>query len=437
MSLPWCECISRVRLMDPILATGQVEKLVGMVVEVAGLNAAIGSQCRVKLSCNNVKMCEVVGFRGSTALVMPYGDMQGLERGQKVSVLTHAPEVPVGDNLLGRVVNGMGEPIDNGPLLQNMMHQRVLASPPPAMSRQRIVKKLDTGVRSIDSLVTVAQGQRLGIFSGSGVGKSVLLGMLARNARTDVNVVALIGERGREVREFIERDLGPEGLARSVVVVVTSDESAVMRVRGAETASAIAEFFRARGQNVMLLMDSLTRYAMALREIGLAAGEPPTTKGYTPSVFAALPRICERAGWSDKGCITAFYTVLIEGDDIHDPVGDAVRSILDGHIMLSRDLARDNHYPAVDVLGSISRLRSSVVDDSVVETGTRIFRWLKAYEDNRDLINIGAYVLGSDPLVDQAIAKRGAIRNFLCQKIDEPSTWDETLQALKTIAEVD
>jgi flagellum-specific ATP synthase len=436
MSLPWSDCIQRVKTMDPVQATGRVEKLVGMIVEVAGLNASIGSQCRIKLTNNSFKTCEVVGFRGPTALVMPYSDMQGLERGQKVSLLAGTPVVPVGDALLGRVLNGMGEPIDDGPLLKNMQHQPIVSAPPAAMTRRRVEERLETGIRSIDSLVTVAKGQRLGIFAGSGVGKSVLLGMLARNARTDVNVVALIGERGREVREFIERDLGPEGLARSVVIVVTSDESAVMRARGAETASAVAEHFRAQGQNVMLMMDSLTRYAMALREVGLASGEPPTTKGYTPSVFAALPKLCERAGWSDRGSITAFYTVLIEGDDIHDPVGDAVRSILDGHIMLSRDLARDNHYPAVDVLGSISRLRTSVVNDDVLDAGAVLGRWMKAYEDNRDLINIGAYVTGSDPLVDQAIAKRDTLRGFLCQKVAERADWSDSIQALREIAEV-
>ena len=264
-------------------------------------------------------------------------------------------------------------------------------------------------------MVTVARGQRLGIFAGSGVGKSVLLGMLAREAAVEVNVLALIGERGREVREFIERDLGPEGLARSVVVVVTSDESAVMRAKGAETAMTIAENFRDADHDVLFMMDSATRYAMALREIGLAAGEPPTTKGYPPSVFAALPRLCERAGWSAVNAMTAFFTVLIEGDDIHDPIGDAMRSILDGHVMLSRDLAREHHYPAVDVLGSISRLRNEVVPEDDLEAGSRLLRWLKALEDNRDLVNIGAYVPGSDRVLDEALAHRDDIRHFLVQ----------------------
>lgn len=285
----------------------------------------------------------------------------------------------------------------------------------------------------MDSLVTVARGQRLGIFAGSGIGKSVLLGQLARRAQADVNVLALIGERGREVREFIERDLGPEGLARSVVVVVTSDESAVMRSKGADTAMTIAEAFREGNQNTLFLMDSATRYAMALREIGLATGEPPTTKGYPPSVFAALPRLSERAGWSAVNAMTAFFTVLIEGDDIHDPIGDAMRSILDGHVMLSRDLARQNHYPAIDVLGSISRLRKEVIGEAELADGVRVVKWLKALEDNRDLINIGAYVAGSDPLVDEALAKEEQLMGFLRQRPDETAEMAETWSGLREL----
>ena len=287
--------------------------------------------------------------------------------------------------------------------------------------------------RTIDSLVTTGRGQRLGIFSGSGVGKSVMLGMLARQTESDVNVLALIGERGREVREFLDRDLGPEGLARSVVIVVTSDESAVMRAKGAETAMTIAEDFRDRDRNVLFLMDSATRYAMALREIGLAAGEPPTTKGYPPSVFAALPRLCERAGWSAVNAITAFFTVLIEGDDIQDPVGDALRSILDGHVMLSRDLARRHHYPAVDVLGSVSRLRHDLVTPADRKAAERLTAWLKKLEDNRDLVSIGAYAPGSDPMLDEALAKENELTAFLTQTAQEPTTLDDTLGRLRAL----
>ncbi len=434
MSLSWQHCIESVQTMDPIRVTGRVEKIIGLIVEATGLNVSLGSICSITDSHGDESIhAEVVGFRGGTALLMSYGSMEGLARGQKVSLISERLRVPVGEELLGRVIDAMGRPIDGGPPLKNMHEQPVTAKAPEAMSRRRIDQHLTTGIRSIDSLITVAQGQRMGIFAGSGVGKSVLMGMLARNAEIDVNVVALIGERGREVREFIERDLGPEGMARSVVVVVTSDESAVMRARGAETAMAVAEYFRDRNRNVLMMMDSLTRYAMALREIGLAAGEPPTTKGYTPSVFAALPKLCERAGWSDQGSITAFFTVLIEGDDIHDPIGDAVRSILDGHIMLSRDLAREGHYPAIDVLGSVSRLRQEVTPEELITSGRVLVRWLKAYEENRDLINIGAYVAGSDPVVDGAIKNQDAIRAFLCQSIDEPAPWDESARGLLTL----
>jgi flagellum-specific ATP synthase len=286
-------------------------------------------------------------------------------------------------------------------------------------------------------MITTGRGQRMGIFSGSGVGKSILLGMLARNAESEVNVLALIGERGREVKEFLERDLGPEGLARSVVVVVTSDESAVLRAKGADTAMTIAESFRENDQSVLFLMDSATRYAMALREIGLAAGEPPTTKGYPPSVFAALPRLCERAGWSDINSMTAFFSVLIEGDDIQDPVGDAMRSILDGHIMLSRDLARRHHYPAVDVLGSVSRLRNDVVQANDIEAGAQLMGWLKVLEDNRDLINIGAYVAGSDPILDQALEKENAIKSFLTQGMSDGYPATESMSGLLQLTELE
>jgi FliI/YscN family ATPase len=375
-----------------------------------------------------------VGFRGNTLLVMPYQDAAGVAPGQVATVVSKQLTVPVGNELLGRIVNGLGQPLDGGPSLGSLARRRLTASPPPALTRQRKAEILPTGIRAVDSLISTAKGQRLGIFAGSGVGKSVLLGMLARHARVDVNVVALIGERGREVKEFIERDLGPEGLARSVVVVVTSDESAVMRAKGAETAMTIAEWFREADREVLFLMDSATRYAMSLREIGLAAGEPPTTKGYPPSVFAALPRLCERAGWSAVNAMTAFITVLIEGDDIHDPIGDAMRSILDGHLMLSRDLARESHYPAIDPLGSISRLRQDVLDGQSLAAGTKVMQWLKALEDNRDLINIGAYAAGSDPLVDQALAKFADMRSFLKQDVGEYADLTESLAKLQQLA---
>jgi FliI/YscN family ATPase len=334
------------------------------------------------------------------------------------------------------VIDGLGRPLDGGPSLAGLPHTVLGGAAPAPLNRIRSTEILGTGIRSIDSLITTVRGQRMGIFSGSGVGKSILLGMLARNAEAEINVLALIGERGREVKEFLERDLGPEGLSRSVVVVVTSDESAVLRAKGADTAMTIAESFRDHGQSVLFMMDSATRYAMALREIGLAAGEPPTTKGYPPSVFAALPKLCERAGWSDTNSMTAFFSVLIEGDDIQDPVGDAMRSILDGHIMLSRDLARQHHYPAVDVLGSVSRLRHDALGPQDLEAGARLLAWLKALEDNRDLINIGAYVAGSDPVLDQALAKEGEIKTFLTQGLGEGHAASAALSGLRQLTGV-
>jgi FliI/YscN family ATPase len=432
MSLPWSDCQERISRLDPIRQVGRVANLVGMVVEVSGLPAPVGAVCRIEIGRDQPPLlCETIGFRDDTLLAMPLSEAGGIAPGQRVTLLCSRLTVPVGERLLGRVLNGLGEPIDGGPSLSNLPQQSLAGNhPPPALSRRRTSEVLPTGLKALDSMVTAARGQRMGIFAGSGVGKSILLGMLARQARVDVNVLALIGERGREVREFLERDLGPEGLARSVVVVVTSDESAVMRTKGAETAMTIAEQFREAGRDVLFLMDSATRYAMALREIGLAAGEPPTTKGYPPSVFAILPRLCERAGWSAVNAMTAFFTVLIEGDDIHDPIGDAMRSILDGHVMLSRDLARQGHYPAIDVLGSISRLRNEVVDPLTIEAGNRLIAWLKALEENRDLVNIGAYVSGSDPILDVALTRQDAIREFLTQTVGEGIALDETRRRL-------
>ena len=432
--LSWNKCFAGVRETDPIRCVGRVSNLVGMVVEIDGMTAPVGSVCQIETGrCAPPVQCEVVGFRDHTLLVMPYGDAEGVAPGQPPPQVARQQTVPGGPHLLGIILDGLGRPIDGGPSLATAPRHRLGSAPPRALTRQSAMTALPTGVRAMDSLVTVARGQRLGIFAGSGIGKSVLLGQLARRAQADVNVLALIGERGREVREFIERDLGPEGLARSVVVVVTSDESAVMRSKGADTAMTIAEAFREGNQNTLFLMDSATRYAMALREIGLATGEPPTTKGYPPSVFAALPRLSERAGWSAVNAMTAFFTVLIEGDDIHDPIGDAMRSILDGHVMLSRDLARQNHYPAIDVLGSISRLRKEVIGEAELADGVRVVKWLKALEDNRDLINIGAYVAGSDPLVDEALAKEEQLMGFLRQRPDETAEMAETWSGLREL----
>jgi FliI/YscN family ATPase len=433
----WSEIQRAVDAADTIQPVGRVTNLVGMVIEVAGLTAPVGSLCRIQAGRNEPDVpCEVIGFRNDTLLVMPYQQTRGVATGCRVDLLAREMNVPVGPLLLGRVIDGLGRPLDGGPSLAGLPRRQLGGKPPAALHRKTSHEIMGTGIRAIDSMVTTARGQRVGIFSGSGVGKSVLLGMLARNAQSQVNVLALIGERGREVREFLERDLGPEGLARSVVVVVTSDESAVLRAKGADTAMTIAESFRENDNSVLFMMDSATRYAMALREIGLAAGEPPTTKGYPPSVFAALPRLCERAGWSGVNSMTAFFSVLIEGDDIQDPVGDAMRSILDGHIMLSRDLARRHHYPAVDVLGSVSRLRNDVLGREDILAGARLLSWLKALEDNRDLINIGAYVAGSDPVLDQALARENEINSFLTQEVHEGHATAECLAGLRRLAEV-
>jgi len=433
--LAWNDCRAQIRGTETIRPVGRVANLVGMVVEIAGLAAPVGALCRIEVGRNRAPiLCEAIGFRDDTLLVMPLGKAEGIAAGQPATLISTRLSVPVGDGLLGRIVDGLGRPLDGGPPLTGAPHAPLDGGRvPAALTRRRTGKILPTGLRAIDAVLTVARGQRMGIFAGSGVGKSILLGMLARQAEVDVSVLALIGERGREVREFVERDLGPEGLARSVVVVVTSDESAVMRAKGAETAMTIAERFREADRHVLFLMDSATRYAMALREIGLAAGEPPTTKGYPPSVFAALPRLCERAGSSAINAMTAFFTVLIEGDDIHDPVGEAMRAILDGHLFLSRDLARRGHYPAVDVLGSISRLRNEIVPAQTLVAAKQVLQWLEVIEQNRDLVSIGAYAAGSDPLLDTALAKQDAIRQFLTQGVDEGSDLHDTLDGLNRL----
>jgi len=433
----WTELDEAIRKADTIRPVGHVTNLVGMVIEVEGLAAPVGSLCRIHAGRHEpYVLSEVIGFRDETLLVMPYQHTRGVATGRRVDLVSAKMTAPVGRRLLGRVIDGLGRPIDGGPSLAGLPQKALGGKPPSPLNRKDSTEILGTGIRSIDSMITTARGQRMGIFSGSGVGKSILLGMLARNADSQVNVLALIGERGREVKDFLERDLGAEGLARSVVVVVTSDESSVLRAKGADMAMTIAESFRENDQSVLFMMDSATRYAMALREIGLAAGEPPTTKGYPPSVFAALPRLCERAGWSEVNSMTAFFSVLIEGDDIHDPVGDAMRSILDGHIMLSRDLARRHHYPAVDVLGSVSRLRNDVVADEDIEAGARLMAWLKVLEDNRDLIKIGAYVAGTDPMLDQALERESEINSFLTQSVTDGHPAADNMAGLRQLTGV-
>lgn len=419
---------------------GKVVQVVGMVVEASGPNAPVGDICLVypggsQLERQRAIPCEVVGFREGRILLMPYGEMRGIQPGSKVVATRSQSLSQVGEELLGRVIDGTGNPMDDlGPTGCRRKYPLYGREINP-IGRSRIREPLTTGIKAVDSLLTCGKGQRMGIFAGSGVGKSVTLGMIARYTSADVNVIALIGERGREVREFIERDLGEEGLARSVVVVSTSEKSPLVKARGALVATTVAEYFRDQGKDVLLLMDSVTRFAMALREVGLAIGEPPTTKGYTPSVFAALPRLMERAGMGEGGVgsITGLYTVLVEGDDMNDPVADTVRSILDGHIVLSRDIAARAHYPAIDVLVSASRLMNEVCSPEHRRAASRLRRLLAAYRTAEDLINIGAYQRGSNPDVDEALDKRAAIEEFLTQGVEDSWTFDRTFQALQAL----
>lgn len=419
---------------------GKVVQVVGMVVEASGPNAPVGDICLVHpegttLDREKVIPCEVVGFREGRILLMPYGDMRGIQPGSRVLATRTQSVSQVGEALLGRVIDGTGNPIDGlGPPRCRRKYPLYGREINP-FARSRILEPLSTGIKTIDALLTCGKGQRMGIFAGSGVGKSVTLGMIARHTAADVNVIGLIGERGREVREFIERDLGEEGLARSVVVVSTSEKSPLVKARGALVATTVAEYFRDQGKDVLLLMDSVTRFAMALREVGLAIGEPPTTKGYTPSVFAALPRLMERAGMGEegRGSITGLYTVLVEGDDMNDPVADTVRSILDGHVVLSRDLAARNHYPAIDVLTSASRLMMDIAGPDHRRLAARMKRLLAAYRGAEDLVNIGAYQRGSNPDVDDALDKRTAMEEFLVQGVDEPWSLEQAVAALAEI----
>jgi flagellum-specific ATP synthase len=404
---------------DLCTARGRVTNLIGLVIEASGLRAEIGELCLIEAGRQRTTVpSEVVGFRDGRTLLMPLGEMHGIGPGNAV-VATEKPfRIEVGEQLLGRVVDGLGQPIDGGPALEDGILRSTAGAPPDPLRRSRIVDRLSLGVRALDGLVPCGRGQRLGIFAGSGVGKSSLLGMIARATQADVNVICLVGERGREVRDFIEADLG-EALARSVVIVATSDEPALVRIKAAFTATTIAEAFRDAGSHVLLMMDSVTRFATAQREVGLAIGEPPTTRGYTPSVFAQLPRLLERAGTAEVGSITGLYTVLVEGDDMNEPVADAARSILDGHCVLSRDLAHLGHYPAVDVLESVSRLANEITSADVRAAAAALRETLAVYHAKEDLISIGAYPPGSDPRVDYAIAKRPAVEAFLRQAVAE------------------
>ena len=413
---------------------GRVTKIIGLTVESLGPNVKLDELCSISTPDRKVTiLAEVVGFREDKILLMPLDEVSGIGPGCIVEAIGHELRIPVGEKLLGRVVDGLGKPIDGlEPIYTKDMYPIDRGAPDP-LSRSRIKEVLPLGVKAVDGLLTVGKGQRVGIFAGSGVGKSTLLGMIARNTKADINVIALIGERGREVREFIEKDLGEEGLKRSVVVVATSDKPALIRQKAAKTATAIAEYFRDQGRDVMLMMDSLTRFSMAQREIGLAIGEPPVSRGYTPSVFAVMPKLLERAGNSDVGSITALYTVLVDGDDMNEPITDTARGILDGHIVLSRKLANRSHYPAIDILQSISRVMSDVAEKEHIMAANKLKATLSIYNDAEDLINIGAYIKGSNPEIDHAIGKIAAVKDYLTQYTDERFEFDDEVETLKVI----
>lgn len=414
---------------------GKVSRVVGLTIEADGPDVSIGNCCKINTRDNKSVLAEVVGFKDKKILLMPYGDIEGVSLGNTVEGTDYPLAVKVSDQLLGRVLNGLGEPMDHkGPLVFKKEVSTTNTAPDP-LSRNRIKDQISLGVKAIDGLLSIGKGQRVGIFAGSGVGKSTLMGMIARNTTADINVIALIGERGREVKEFIEKDLGEEGLKRSVLVIATSDQPALVRLKAAEVATSIAEYFREQGKDVLLLMDSLTRYAMAQREIGLAIGEPPVSRGYTPSVFSIMPKLLERAGNSDKGSITGLYTVLVDGDDLTEPVTDTARGILDGHIVLSRKLANKNHYPAIDVLASVSRVMSDIVSKQHKSNAFEIKKLMGVYSDAEDLINVGAYVKGSNEDIDIAIEKHKEIIQFLTQSTEDKFTLDEVSSAMNSILE--
>ncbi len=412
---------------------GKVTQVIGLIIQVEGLEVFIGELCEILIkSSDKVVPAEVVGFRGHTVLLMPLAELEGIGPECLVRPTGKSLKVKVSDDLLGRTLDGLGNPMDKNISIEGKFYD-INRKPPNPFERRKIEKVMSTGIKAIDGTLTCGEGQRIGIFAGSGVGKSTLLGMMAKYSDADVNVIALIGERGREVLEFIQNDLGPEGYKKSVVVCATSDQPPLVRLKGAFVATTIAEYFRDQGKKVVLMMDSVTRFAMAQREIGLATGEPPTTRGYTPSVFALLPKLLERSGMSKNGSITAFYTVLVEGDDMNEPIADAVRGILDGHIILSRKIAAKNHFPAIDIQNSVSRIMKEIVSEEHYETAGKLKENLAIYSDSEDLINVGAYIKGSNPIIDKAIDLNIPINDFLKQGIDEKYSYVETLEILKSL----
>ena len=413
---------------------GRVTRVIGQIVEATALEVAVGEVCRILVNGETGVLAQIVGFHDRGIMLMPLGDLDGIHPGDAVVPLGRSLYADVGDGLIGRVLNGLGRPIDSDRPISRDKRYPLNAEPPGPLERSRIEAPLTTGVRAIDGFITIGRGQRIGIMAGSGVGKSVLLGMIARRTSADVNVIALLGERGREVREFIERDLGPEGLSRSVIIVATSDQPAVVRATGALVATAIAEYFRDAGRDVLLMMDSVTRVAMAWREVGLSIGEPPATKGYPPSVFASLPRLLERAGTGRRGSITGLYTVLVEGDDFNEPVADAARSILDGHIVLSRKLANQKHFPAIDVLDSVSRVRDQVTDRADLDASNSLLALEATYRAQEDLITVGAYKAGTDKQLDAAIRIRPDLLSILRQRPEEGSDLAGTRELVRLLA---
>jgi len=426
--------LQQLKPFENVVLSGRVKKIIGLTIEADNPLLSIGTRCEIVGSNNKRILSEIVGFKDDRIILMPYGNIDGINPGSIVKNISKGNVVKVSENLLGRILDGLGNPIDGKGSLSDFVYSPVYNDAPEALEREIIKTVLPVGISAIDALITLGRGQRTGIFAGSGIGKSVLLGMIARNTEADVNVIALIGERGREVKEFIENDLGEEGLKRSVVIVATSDQPALIRKLGAFVAMTVAEYFRKLGKHVLFMMDSITRFAMAQREIGLAVGEPPTTKGYTPSVFGLLPKLMERAGTKrGEGSITGLFSVLVEGDDLNDPIADAVRSIIDGHIVLNRDLAARNHYPAIDVMMSTSRLMKEIVTPKENDAAGKFRDLLSAYNEGEDLINIGAYKKGSNKRIDEAVDKIDKINKFLRQGIDKKVNFTTSFNNLKKV----
>lgn len=423
---------SMIRNADPYSYFGKIDKVIGMMIESNGPECKVGDLCKIHgHGSKKYVSAEVVGFRGNRVLLMPYEEPEGISSGNLVEATHASLKIGMSENLIGRVINAVGQPIDEGGPIDFDTQYEVQSISSNPLSRPRIHDVLEFGIKAIDGLLTIGKGQRMGIFSGSGVGKSTLLGMIARNVKADVNIIALVGERGREVREFLERDLGEEGLARSVLVVATSDQPPMQRMKCAMVATTIAEYFKDLGKDVLLMMDSLTRFAMAQREIGLATGEPPVARGYTPSIYSMMPKLLERTGNFENGSITGIYTVLVEGDDVNEPISDTVRGIIDGHIVLSRKIAMRNHYPAIDVLGSVSRLMNDIAEKEQLEAAGKLRNLMSVYDANYDLVNIGAYKSGTNRALDEAILKIDKINDFLRQNVEDKVLYEKSVELLK------